>query len=65
MRKDFLGNELFVNDQIIFVSNRRYLMRGTILEIGSDRASITHEKDFSGYTISEIFFSEIIKVDHV
>lgn len=63
MAKDYLGNGLFVGDEVVFMQIRyRVLMKGTIKALSPKKAAITHERTNVGATESIQFHDQIIKI---
>lgn len=63
MAKDYLGNDLFVGDEVVFMQIRyRGLMKGVIKALSPQKATITHNKTNLGSTESIQFHDQIIKV---
>lgn len=63
MTKDYLGNELFVGDEVAFMQiHYRGLMKGTIKSLSPKKATIIHERTNLGSTKSIQFHDQIIKI---
>lgn len=63
MKKDFLGNDLFVGDEVVFMQIRyRGLMKGRIKSLSNKKAIIEHEKTNVGSQESIQFHDQIIKI---
>ena len=63
MAKDYLGNDLFVGDEVAFMQIRyRGLMKGVIKALSPKKATIVHERTNLGTTESIQFHDQIIKV---
>lgn len=63
MKTDFVGNELNVGDEVIFMQKSyRNLLRGTIVSMSEHTCKIQHEKTNDCRTETKQFFSQVIKV---
>ena len=63
MAKDYLCNDLFVGDEVVFMQIRyRGLMKGIIKSLSTKKAVITHERTNVGATESIQFHDQIIKI---
>jgi len=63
MAKDYLGRELFVGDEVVFMQIRyRGLMKGVIKSLSKLKATITHERTNVGSVESIQFQDQIIKI---
>ena len=59
---DFLGNQLYVGDKVVFMQiGYRDLMMGTLMSGGDVKGIITHEKTNTGRTTSVQYYSQMIK----
>ena len=65
MKKDFLGNELFVGDEVVFMQiGYRGLMKGVIKSLSPKKATITHEKTNTCSTESTQEHTQLIKISN-
>ena len=63
MKKDFLGNELHLNDTVVFMQiGYRGLMKGKIVSMSDKKARLKHEKTNTYRTESIQFYSQMIKI---
>lgn len=63
MKTDFIGNELKVGDEVIFMQKSyRNLLRGTIVSMSEQKCKIQHGKTNDGGTETIQFFGQVIKV---
>ena len=61
--KDYLGNELFVGDKIVFMQlTYRKLMKGIIESMSPKMVTIIHEPTNTCSKKSKQFFNQIIKI---
>jgi len=62
-KKDFLGNELKVGDEVVFMQvSYRTLMKGTIAKLNDKKAIIHHHPTNTYKTKSLQFYNQIIKI---
>lgn len=63
MKTDFLGNELNIGDEVVFMQiGYRGLMKGFIISMSNKKAIISHEKTNVCKTEAIQFFDQIIKI---
>lgn len=63
MAKDYLGNDLFVGDEVVFMQIRyRGLMKGVIKSLSPKKAVIAPERTNVGGTESIQFHDQIVKI---
>lgn len=63
MVKDFVGKELNIGDEVVFMMrNYRSLLKGTIIKLTPKNAVIKHEKDSNYSEQTMQFFSQIVKI---
>jgi hypothetical protein len=63
MAKDFLGRELEIGDEVVFMQiHYRGLMKGTIKKLSPKKATIEHEKTNLCSTESVQFHDQLIKI---
>ena len=60
--KDYLGNDLYVGDEVVFMQiDYRDFMVGTLMSGGAQKGTIIHEKTNRGRTTSVQYYSQMIK----
>jgi len=63
MKTDFLGNELNIGDEVVFMQlNYRSLMKGTIVSMAEKQAIIDHQMTNTCRHKTKQFYSQLIKV---
>lgn len=64
MKTDYLGNELKVGDTVAFMQiGYRGLMKGIIVKMSEQKATISHEKTNTCKTQSIQFYDQMVKVN--
>jgi hypothetical protein len=64
MAKDFLGNEIKVGDEVVFVQkNYRNLLNGKIIKITDKMCVIGHDRTNVGGTETRQFHDQVVKVN--
>ncbi len=62
--KDFLGNKLFVGEQVVFMQlGYRRLMKGIIKSISPKMVTISHEATNTYSRTNRQFFNQVIKIN--
>ena len=64
--KDYLGNELLVGDEVVFMQlqlHYRGLMRGVISKVSSNKVTISHDKTNTCSGSSTQFHGQVIKIN--
>ena len=63
MKTDFLGNELNIGDEVVFMQlSYRSLMRGKITRISDTKVKIEHERLGNGRTECMQLQKQVVKV---
>jgi len=63
-RKDYLGNDLFVGDEVVFMQiDYRSLMKGILVSTtGEKQGTIKHDKTNTYKTESRQYYNQMIKI---
>lgn len=63
MKTDFLGNELKLNDEVVFIQlGYRNLLKGKIIKMSDQMCQIEHEKTNDGRTITKQSYKQIVVI---
>jgi len=63
MAKDFLGNDINVGDEVVFVElGYRNLLRGQIIRISHKTCIISHKMTNTGRTESKQLHNQVVKI---
>lgn len=66
MQVDFLGNELNIGDEVVFMRvEYRNLMRGVIKSMGTVKGTIEHTPDYRNRSTTMQFFNQMVKIPPV
>jgi hypothetical protein len=62
-KKDFLGQELSIGDEVVFMQIKyRSFLTGWVVSMSEKKAKISHEKTNIGSTVSLQFYDQLIKI---
>jgi hypothetical protein len=63
VKRDFLGNELKIGDEVVFMQlGYRSLMKGVIVGMSNRKATLTHPRTNTCSTESIQFYEQMVKV---
>ena len=63
MKTDFLGNELNLHDEVVFIQlGYRNLLRGKIIKMTDKTCTIEHEPTNTGKTTTKQVYNQLIKI---
>lgn len=63
MKTDFLGNELQLDDEVVFIQlGYRNLLNGKIIKMTDKTCLIEHEPTNIGNTTSKQFYTQVLKI---
>ena len=64
MKTDYLGNEIKIDDIVVFMQiGYRGLMKGKIISMADKKATIAHKKTNTCSTKSLQFYEQMIKIN--